>query len=339
MALNISNLKKHPSYRFILGIVVFVIVAAGSCTSKTKQESFKSPEEAVQALAAAAKEGDTKGLMAIFGPASKDLISSGDKVADKTGRDRFVAAYETMHKLVPDGDDKFILHVGENDWPMPIPLVKEGDAWSFDTEEGRDEILNRRIGKDELNTIEVCLAYVDAQREYAAKDDNGDKMCDYAQKITSTREKKDGLYWEIKEGEGLPDYAQKFISDTGKKNGLYWETKEGEGQSPMGPLMAKAAKEGYTGRALSPYHGYYYKILKAQGKHASGGAYSYVVKGMMMGGFALVAYPAEYGSSGIMTFIVNQEGVVYQKDLGKKTKKIAEAMTLYDPDETWQQVR
>jgi hypothetical protein len=312
MALNISNLKKHPSYRFILGIVVFVIVAAGSCTSKTKQESFKSPEEAVQALAAAAKEGDTKGLMAIFGPASKDLISSGDKVADKTGRDRFVAAYETMHKLVPDGDDKFILHVGENDWPMPIPLVKEGDAWSFDTEEGRDEILNRRIGKDELNTIEVCLAYVDAQREYAAKDDNGDKMCDYAQKITSTR---------------------------GKRNGLYWETKEGEGQSPMGPLMAKAAKEGYTGRALSPYHGYYYKILKAQGKHASGGAYSYVVKGMMMGGFALVAYPAEYGSSGIMTFIVNQEGVVYQKDLGKKTKKIAEAMTLYDPDETWQQVR
>ena len=312
MALNISNLKKHPSYRFILGIVVFVIVAAGSCASKTKQESFKSPEEAVQALAAAAKEGDTKGLMAIFGPASKDLISSGDKVADKTGRDRFVAAYETMHKLVPDGDDKFILHVGENDWPMPIPLVKEGDAWSFDTEEGRDEILNRRIGKDELNTIEVCLAYVDAQREYAAKDDNGDKMCDYAQKITSTR---------------------------GKRNGLYWETKEGEGQSPMGPLMAKAAKEGYTGRALSPYHGYYYKILKAQGKHASGGAYSYVVKGMMMGGFALVAYPAEYGSSGIMTFIVNQEGVVYQKDLGKKTKKIAEAMTLYDPDETWQQVR
>ncbi|MEJ2068151.1 MAG: DUF2950 domain-containing protein, partial [Deltaproteobacteria bacterium] len=218
----------------------------------------------------------------------------------------------TMQKLVPDGDDKFILHGGENDWPMPIPLVKEGDAWSFDTEEGRDEILNRRIGKDELNTIEVCLAYVDAQREYAAKDDNGDKMCDYAQKITSTR---------------------------GKRNGLYWETKEGEGQSPMGPLMAKAAKEGYTGRALSPYHGYYYKILKAQGKHASGGAYSYVVKGMMMGGFALVAYPAEYGSSGIMTFIVNQEGVVYQKDLGKKTKKIAEAMTLYDPDETWQQVR
>ena len=312
MALNISNLKKHPAYRFILGIVVLVIVAAGSCTSKTKQESFKSPKEAVQALVAAAKEGQTKGLMAIFGPASKDLISSGDKVADETGRDRFVAAYETMHKLVPDGDDKFILHVGENDWPMPIPLVKEGDAWSFDTEEGRDEILNRRIGKDELNTIEVCLAYVDAQREYAAKDDNGDKMCDYAQKITSTR---------------------------GKRNGLYWETKEGEGQSPMGPLMAKAAKEGYTGRALSPYHGYYYKILKAQGKHASGGAYSYVVKGMMMGGFALVAYPAEYGSSGIMTFIVNQEGVVYQKDLGKKTRKIAEAMTLYDPDETWQQVR
>jgi hypothetical protein len=314
MAINVSNHKKHPVYRFILGIIV--ILAAGSyyvlMASKPKQKSFRSPEEAVQALVEAIKEGDTKGFVAVVGPASKDLISSGDEVADKTGRDRFVAAYEERHKLVNEEEEKVVLVVGQHDWPMPIPLVKQDGAWSFNTKEGKDEILNRRIGKNELNTIEVCLAYVDAQREYALKDYDGNKVCDYAQRIAST---------------------------PGKKDGLYWEAKEGEEQSPMGPFMAKAAKEGYSGLALSPYHGYYYKIMKAQGKHAPGGAYSYVVNGTMLGGFALVAYPAEYGNSGIMTFVVNQDGVVYQKNLGKKTQKIDEAMTLYDPDETWQPVR
>jgi hypothetical protein len=316
MFINISNQKKHPVCRFTLGIVAVVLLVAGLChallAAEAKQKSFKSPEEAIQALVEAVKKGDTKGLMAIFGPASKDIIFSGDKVADKAGRGRFIAAYEEKNKLVNEGDKKVVLIVGQNDWPMPIPLVKEGEAWLFDTKEGEDEILNRRIGKNELNTIEVCLAYVDAQREYAMKDCDGNRVRDYAQRFTSTR---------------------------GKKDGLYWETKEGEVQSPMGPLMAKAAKEGYKRFTLSPYHGYYYKILKAQGEHASGGAYSYVTHGNMMGGFALVAYPAEYGNSGIVTFVVNQDGFVYQKDLGKDTKKIAEAMTLYDPDETWQQVK
>jgi hypothetical protein len=316
MSIRISNQKKHPVCRFTLGIVAVVILVTGLyqalLAAETKQKSFKSPEEAVEALAAAVKKGDTKGLMAIFGLASKDLIFSGDKVADKAGRDRFTAAYEEKHRLVNEGDNKAILVVGPNDWPMPIPLVKQGEAWLFNTQEGKDEILNRRIGKNELNTIEVCLAYVDAQREYAVKD------CD---------------------GNRLRDYAQRFASTPGKKDGLYWEAKEGEGQSPMGPLMAKAAKEGYRGLTLSPYHGYYYKILKAQGEHAPGGAYSYVAHGNMMGGFALVAYPAEYGNSGVMTFVVNQDGVVNQKDLGKGTKKVAEAMTLYDPDKTWQQVK
>jgi hypothetical protein len=317
MFAHISNQKKHGVCRFTLGIVAVVILVTGSCqallAAEARQNSFKSPEEAVQAVVEAVKKGDTKDLMAIFGPGSEDLIFSGDKVADKAGRGRFIAAYEEKHQLVNEGDNKVILIIGQHDWPMPIPLIKQGEAWLFNTKEGKEEILNRRIGKNELNTMEVCLAYVDAQREYAMKD------CD---------------------GNRLRDYAQRFASTPGKKDGLYWEAKEGEGQSPMGPLMAKAAKAGYTQpTTLMPYHGYYYKILKAQGKHATGGAYSYVVHGNMMGGFALVAYPAEYGNSGIMTIIVNQDGVVYQKDLGKETKKIAEAMTLYDPDETWQQVK
>jgi hypothetical protein len=316
MVIHISNKKKYPVSRFIVGIIAVVILATGMCqallAAEAKQKSFKSPEEAVQALVEAVKKGDAKSLTAIFGPKNKDLLFSGDKVADKAGRDQFTEAYEEKHQLVNEGDNKVILIIGQHEWPMPIPLVKQGEVWLFNSEEGRDEILNRRIGKNELNTIEVCQAYVDAQREYALKDYDGNKLHDYAQHIVSTR---------------------------GKKDGLYWEAKEGEGQSPMGPLMAKAARHGYKRFTLSPYHGYYYKILTAQGQHAAGGAYSYMAHGNMIGGFALVAYPAEYGSSGVMTFIVNQDGVVYQKDLGKDTKKIAEAMTLYDPDETWQQMK
>jgi hypothetical protein len=220
-----------------------------------------------------------------------------------------------MNKLVKENDKKMILHVGNSDWPLPIPIVKVGKNWRFDTKEGKEEILNRRIGRNEVNAIQVCLAYVDAQREYVLKDRDADKLL---------------------------EYAQKFISAKGKKDGLYWEAKEGEEQSPLGPLMAKATKEGYTGKKSGgkpiPYHGYYYKILKAQGKNAQGGAYDYVVKGKMIGGFALVAYPAEYGNSGVMTFIVNHDGVLYQKDLGKDTEKIANAMKKYDADETWKKV-
>jgi hypothetical protein len=220
-----------------------------------------------------------------------------------------------LSRLERETDKKVTLVVGNHEWPYPIPIVKKGETWVFDTMAGKEELLNRRIGRNELNTIQTCLAYVDAQREYAMKDRNSDK---------------------------LREYAQKFWSAKGKKDGLYWEMKEGEEQSPFGPVAARGVQAGYAptkpGDKPVPYYGYFYKILKAQGKNAPGGAYDYVINGKMIGGFALVAYPAEYGASGIMTFIVNHDGVVYQKDLGKETGKIASATTKYDPDKTWEKV-
>jgi hypothetical protein len=322
MPKDIWNQEKRSVYCFVFAIIAAIMMAAGSHQTgiaadvqPSKQKTFRSPEEAVKSLFDAVKGNDTKELMAIFGPSGKELISSGDEVADVTGRERFVHAYEQMNKLVKESDAKVILHVGDGDWPLPIPIVKRGESWFFDTKEGKEEILNRRIGRNELDTIQTCLAYVDAQREYARKDRNSNKVLEYAQKFRSTK---------------------------GKKDGLYWEAGEGEGQSPLGDLFAKAVKEGYTqrkpGSGPQPYHGYYYKILKAQGQSAPGGAYDYVVKGKMIGGFALVAYPAEYGNSGIMTFMVNHDGVVYQKDLGKDTERIATAMAKFDPDQTWKRV-
>jgi hypothetical protein len=253
-----------------------------------------------------------KALEATFGPGSKDLVTSGDPVADQTGRERFLQLYDEKNRL-EQTPDKAVLYVGNLDWPSPIPIVKKDGVWRFDAKEGKEEILARRIGKNELSAIQFCLAYVDAQREYALKD---------------------------RDANGLLEYAQKFKSDPGKKNGLYWEAKEGEPQSPLGPLAAAAQKQGYTfkGGKPIPYLGYYYRILKGQGKNAPGGTYDYVVQGKMIGGFALVAYPAKYGSSGIMTFIVNQDGVVYQKNLGSDTENEAQAMKLFDPDSTWKKV-
>ena len=319
MLINTWSQKKHSICLFSFAVIAGVVMLAGfhqsAFAADANQKTFKSPEEAVKALAEAVKGDDTKELLTILGPSGKELIFSGDEVADKTGREHFIKAYEEMNKLVNENNTKVILHVGDGDWPFPIPVIKKDDNWLFDTKAGKEEILNRRIGRDELNAIQVCLAYVDAQGEYVLKDRDGNKLL---------------------------EYAQKFVSDKGKKNGLYWEAKEGEPQSPLGPLMAKATKEGYTGKKSggkrSPYHGYYYKILKAQGKNASGGEYDYLVKGKMIGGFALVAYPDEYGNSGIMTFIVNQDGVVYEKDLGKETEKIATAMKKFDPDNTWKKV-
>jgi len=293
----------------------FYQISIAADVKQVKQKSFQSPEEAGKALFDAAKAGDTKEMLMIFGPAGKEIISSGDEVADRTVRERFVKSYEAMNKLEKETDKKMILVVGNHDWPFPVPIVKKGEAWVFDTMAGKEELLNRRIGRNELNIIQTVLAVVDAQREYAMQDRNSDK---------------------------LPEYAQKFRSTKGKKDGLYWEAKEGEEQSPLGNLAAQAVKEGYTpgkpGQGPQPYHGYYFKILKAQGKGAPGGAYDYVINGKMIGGFALVAYPAEYGASGIMTFIVNHDGVVYEKNLGKETGKIANAMTKYDPDKTWKKV-
>jgi hypothetical protein len=299
-------------YGLVLIFAVTLILLGSYQRADAQQETFKTPEEAVTSLMEAVKANDTKAMLAIFGPAGKEIISSGDKVQDKATGERFLKAYEVMNKLEKETDSKMTLVVGEEEWPFPVPIVKKGENWLFDTLAGKEELINRRIGRNELNTIQVCLAYVDAQREYAMKDQDGDGLLAYAQKVWSTK---------------------------GKKDGLYWETKEGEEQSPLGPGAARAVAEGYTpgkpGDKPLPFHGYYYRILKAQGKNAPGGAYDYVVKGKMIGGFAMVAYPAEYGASGVMTFIVNHDGVVYEKDLGAETAKIASAMTKFDPDLTW----
>jgi hypothetical protein len=280
--------------------------------AKPTQKTFETPEAAVEALVKALRDHSEKELVVIFGPGSEKLISSGDKVDDRERREEFVRLYGEANRLEPAGDNKRIVHVGKNDWPFPIPIVKTADRWRFDTKQGREEILNRRVGENELDTIQTCLAIVDAQREYAALDRDGD---------------------------GLLAYAQKFYSTRGKTDGLYWEVNPGEKPSPMGPLVAKAQGEGYvTGEKPAPYNGYFYRILNAQGKSAKGGAYSYLVKGKMVGGFAVVAYPATYAVSGVKTFIVNHDGVVYQKDLGPKTGKLAKNMKTYDPDKTWEKV-
>jgi hypothetical protein len=295
-------------------LVTFAVMAISFAAAA--QKSFSSPEEAVKAVAAAAKNNDDKELLAIFGPGAKELLFSGDPVADKQRRARFIAAYDEKSGLATEGESRIWI-VGKQGWPFPIPIVKKGQSWVFDTEEGKQEILNRRIGENELFTIQAMLAIVDAQREYAIKVHDNDKS-------------------------GLLEYAQKFVSDPGKRNGLYWQTKAGEPQSPLGPIVSQAKSEGYQRKPAGtpvPYHGYYYRILTAQGKNAPGGAYSYLVKGKMIGGFAVVAYPAEYGNSGVMTFIVNHDGTVFQKNLGPNTASAAKRMKEYNPDKTWEEVK
>jgi hypothetical protein len=324
MSLHIANNRRKEARRsaaVIVALAMLVCTLAGGPAygAAPVQKTFRSPGEAVSAMIDALKTNDTWTLQAILGPGSKDLVFSGDEVADKTASGQFVARYEEKNRLEQVDNRKVVLHIGNDDWPFPIPVVKTGKSWSFDTKAGKHEILARRIGGNELSTIQTCLVYVDAQREYALKDRNKN---------------------------GLLEYAQKFGSTPGQKDGLYWESKEGEEESPLGPAVAKAVSEGYgrktkkqiTGDEPTSYHGYYYRILKAQGKHAPGGAYDYVVNGAMIGGFAVVAYPAQYGNSGIMTFIVNQDGVVYQKNLRKNTTKIAQAMEKFDPDKTWKKV-
>lgn len=311
---------KNKAVRLVVGIAfVALIIAffaqAQAATVQVKQKSFPSAEEAVKALVAALKINDDKELLAIFGTEGEEVISSGDPVADKDRIERFLKKYEEKNSLISKKDSATLI-LGQDEWPFPIPVVKKGQKWSFDTAKGKEEILNRRIGENELDTIETCLAIVDAQREYAMMDVDRD---------------------------GILEYAEKIMSDPGKKNGLYWETKEGEEASPIGPLLAEARKEGYGEKKATdtpaPYHGYYYRFLKAQGKYAAGGAYEYYVNGRLFGGFALVAYPAIYGNSGVMTFIVNHDGVIYQKDFGKDTAKSADAMKIFDPDKTWKKVK
>jgi hypothetical protein len=317
MVLKINRVKKDSWLKRTGAVLVTLaflalVVCAPSLAATAKQRTFVSPEEAVKTMVEALKSNDVKALEAIFGPGSRDLISSGDPVADKAGRERFLQLYNEKNRLEQTAD-KAVLYIGNQDWPSPVPIVKKDGLWHFDAKAGMEEILARRIGRNELSAIQFCLAYVDAQREYALKDRNSN---------------------------GLLEYAEKFKSDPGKRNGLYWEAKEGEPESPLGSLAAAAQKQGYTfkGHKPTPYLGYYYRILKGQGKNAPDGAYDYVVQGKMIGGFALVAYPSKYGSSGIMTFIVNQDGVVYQKNLGKNTEKEAQAMKFFDPDSTWKKV-
>jgi len=297
-------------------VVMAFLFAGIGADAAVKQKGFATAEEAVKAFIDAVKSNNDKELTSIFGPGVKEITSSGDPVSDKERREKFIKDYDAKNSLAKEGE-KMVLVVGEKDWPFPIPLVKKGEQWFFDMKAGKEEIMNRRIGENELNTIQTMLAVVDAEREYAMKDP---------------------------EKSALIEYAQKFASDPGKKNGLYWKTEEGEEPSPLGELVAKAKEEGYSGKGRkkgSPiaYHGYYYHILKAQGKNAPGGAYDYMVNGHMIGGFAVVAFPAKYRNSGVMTFLVNHDGVVYQKDLGKNTQKLAEAMKKFDPDKTWQEVK
>lgn len=309
-----NTLLPSADFRHIRGLtkVLFTTAIFLCASAASAQQAFKTPDEAASALVSAAKANDLKAISTVLGPDGDDIISSGDDVADVTTRQKFVAAYDAKHQLAMEGDNKAIMVIGQEDFPLPIPLVRKDGMWRFDTAAGRQEILARRIGKNELDAIQASLAYVDAQNEYAEKD---------------------------RTGAGVKTYAQRIISQPGKKDGLYWPTSQGEDASPLGELVAQATAQGYrVGGGRTPFHGYYFKILTKQGAAASGGELEYVVRGKMIGGFALVAYPADYENSGVMTFLVNHDGTVFEKDLGPDTAKLAERMSSYNPDPSWKKV-
>jgi Protein of unknown function (DUF2950) len=291
-----------------MGLIAAMLLL--SMPAASAQQSFQSPEDAAAALVSAAKSGETKDFVKVLGRDAADIVESGDMVADNDTRQRFVAAFDAKHSISMEGNKKAILMLGKDDFPFPIPLYHTKTGWEFDTAEGRIEILYRRIGRNELDAIQTCLAFVDAENEYADKD----------------------------RGAGPGVYAQRIVSSPGKKDGLYWPP-DGD-QSPLGELAAEASAEGYKvgSGEPQPYHGYYYRILAQQGPNAPGGELDYVVNGKMIGGFALVAYPAEYGNSGVMTFVVNHGGTVYQKDLGELTEVIARRIKWFNPDQTWKKV-
>ena len=292
-------------------LVLAALLAMPAHAAVPAPKTFASPEDAVGALVEAVKAHDRARILAVLGGVS-EWISSGDAVADRAAGDRFVTSYEAKHAITRDGD-KATLVIGDDDFPFAFPLVKSGDGWHFDTEAGKDELLTRRIGGNELDAIKVLLAIADAERDYAS---------------------------EPRGRDGVVQYATKFASSKGKRDGLYWPTKDGESPSPLGALVADAAVEGYKKEATpTPYHGYFYRMLKGQGKNAESGAFDYVVRGREIAGFAVVAYPARYGKSGIMTFITNQDGKVYQADLGPGTLDKATKMQRFDPGPAWSQVK
>ena len=306
------NFDKFDWTNLLEMAAVGVLLAGGfpvrSVGQQQGQKTFSSPEEASKALVAAAQGNDEKAMLDILGPDGKQIVSSGDGTEDAQSRANFVEKYQEMHRLVKEPDGTIMLYIGAKNWPTPIPLVNKGNSWYFDTDAGKKEILFRRIGRNEMSTIRVSQELVAAQKEYYS-----------AQHA---------------------EYAQEIFSDKGQHNGLYWKAADGEPQSPIGPLVASAVAEGYVkprdGAPTTPYRGYYYHILTRQGKNAPGGAKGYIVNGKMTEGFAFVAYPAEYRSSGVMTFIVGSDGVVYQRDLGKKTEVLAKSMKEYNPDSSWQ---
>jgi hypothetical protein len=308
------------SNRFAFGLgaallaVTIIAAGTGKAAEGIRQKIFASPEEAAKELVAALQAGDVKAMLEVLGPGSREIVQSGDTVSDRASRGRFLKAYEEANALEKSGDAKAVLSVGRDAWPFPVPIVKGSAGWRFDARQGKEEILNRRIGRNELSAVQAMLAYVDAQREYYLRNPQGDKLL---------------------------HYAQKFASAPGKRDGLYFPTKAGEQPSPLGPLFASAKAEGYAkGEGTRPvaYHGYRYRILRGQGASAPGGAYDYLAQGRMIGGFALVAWPASYGNSGIMTFIVNHSGVVYEKDLGPDTAAAVQKVTRFNPDKSWKRL-
>jgi hypothetical protein len=305
--------------RHLIGVVLVIVIAIVSLSigcKKSAQASarpttFASQDEAGKAVYDAARSGDSNTLLLLFGADAKDLLFSGDPVQDKAARDKFAAAYEQMHRWGKLKDGGLVLSIGAENYPFPFRLEKNSAGqWYFDSNSARDEILARRIGDNELAVIDVLNAMADAQAEYFAQTHDGSRV---------------------------PQYAQRFVSDEGKRNGLYWKVAENQPESPLGPLAAYASSEGYRGKGQTPqpFHGYIYRILTKQGEQAQGGAKSYIVNGNMTGGFAILAYPAEYLNSGVMTFMTNQDGVVFQKDLGEKTSDLAEGITAFDPGDGW----
>jgi hypothetical protein len=317
ISFNPGKLKSRPARLLLcLGALLMTVwlTPIRALAGESPQRAFPTPQAAIDALIAAAKASDPKAAAGpILGPDGDKILSSGDQVADDNARRKFVSKYDEMHRLSYDNDGRVILYVGAENWPLPIALVKKDSGWVFDTAAGEKELVYRRIGTNELETIDVLENLVEAQNEYAA---------------------------QARERTGVAQYAQKILSDRGQRNGLYWPAAAGEPESPIGPLIAAAVSEGYRrgqGGQPVPFHGYIYRVLTAQGKDAPGGVKSYIRKGRMTAGFAFMAYPAAYRSSGVMTFVVGRDGVVLQKDLGPETATLAQKITSYDPDQSWQE--
>jgi hypothetical protein len=297
--------------RAFVSLLILIVAALAACSRSVPQQDFASAEEAVRALVAAAQSNDTQALLEVLGEKAEPVVSSGDEVQDRNSRERFLQSYEQAHALDTSVEGVTTLEVGTDEWPFPFPIVQRDGRWRFDSAAGTEEVLNRRVGANELATIQSSLAFVDAQREYYALNPERDPLLHYAQKLISTE---------------------------GRKDGLYWPTASDETPSPLGEAFAQARAEGYFDKDVSkatPFHGYVYRLLKSQGSNAKGGAYHYMVRDKMLGGFALIAAPAEYGSSGVMTFIVNHDGIVFSKDLGEDTAQAALSIESFDPDQSW----